>query len=144
MSMNSIQELNKLWHIVGMCMKNEMYSGKYTNILEISILELSILEVIEQYPLCMMKKISDMLHLPKSTLTNAIKRLEEKGYVKKKHNTSDKRAYSLELTEKGFQAQQEHRNIEISIFQEFLQPLNIQEIDIFIKLFSKAVNGLDK
>ena len=31
MSMNSIQELNKLWHIVGMCMKNEMYSGKYTN-----------------------------------------------------------------------------------------------------------------
>lgn len=84
MSMNSIQELNKLWHIVGMCMKNEMYSGKYTNILEISILELSILEVIEQYPLCMMKKISDMLHLPKSTLTNAIKRLEEKGYVKKK------------------------------------------------------------
>lgn len=142
--MNRIQELSELWHIVGMRMKNEMCSGKYPAILGVSMVELSILEVIENSPFCMMKRVSDMLGLPKSTLTSAIKRLEEKEYVKRNHSSKDRRAYSLELTKWGLQAQEEHRRIETSVFQELLQQLNVQETDIFIKLFAKAVNEIEE
>lgn len=139
-SMDRAKELNELWHTIGMRMKNEMCSGKYPAILGVSMVELSILEVIERYPLCIMKKVSGELNLPKSTLTSAIKRLEEKGYVKRNHSTIDKRAYNLELTEWGMQTQKEHRDIEMSIFQELLQQLNTHEVDVFLELFMKAAN----
>ncbi len=139
--MDSVQKLNDLWHVVGMRMKNEMNNGKHPVIRGISMVELSILEVIEQNPLCMMKTISDLLGLPKSTLTSAVKRLEEKEYVAKRHSSLDKRAYCLELKDRGIKAQQEHCEIEMSVFQELLQPLTLQEVDTFIKLFTRAVNN---
>ena len=96
--MDKVQALNELWHIVGMRMKSEMCSGKYPAILSISMIELSILETVERYPNCMMKKVSELLGLPKSTLTSAVKRLEAKGYLRRSQSDSDKRAYNLELT----------------------------------------------
>ena len=138
--MDKVQVLNELWHIVGMRMKSEMCSGKYPAILSISMIELSILETVERYPNCMMKKVSELLGLPKSTLTSAVKRLEAKGYLRRSQSDSDKRAYNLELTEWGVQAQTEHREIEKSIFENLLQQLNTEETSIFLKLFTKAVN----
>lgn len=140
MSMDKVQALNELWHIVGMHMKSEMYSGKYPAILSISMIELSILETVERNPNCMMKKVSELLGLPKSTLTSAVKRLEAKGYLRRSQSDSDKRAYNLELTEWGAQAQTEHREIEKSIFENLLQQLNTEETSIFLELFTKAVN----
>ena len=104
------------------------------------MIELSILETVERYPNCMMKKVSELLGLPKSTLTSAVKRLEAKGYLRRSQSDSDKRAYNLELTEWGVQAQTEHREIEKSIFENLLQQLNTEETSIFLKLFTKAVN----
>lgn len=142
--MERIQQLSHLWHKVGMRMKDEMYGGKHAAILGVSMVELSILEVIERYPSCMMKKVSDILGLPKSTLTNAIKRLEEKKYIERSPCTTDKRAYSLKLTGWGQQTQGEHRSCEMSVFQELLQQLSAQEVDMFLKLFAKAVNASEK
>ena len=136
--MDKVQVLNELWHIVGMRMKSEMCSGKYPAILSISMIELSILETVERYPNCMMKKVSELLGLPKSTLTSAVKRLE--AYLRRSQSDSDKRAYNLELTEWGAQAQTEHREIEKSIFENLLQQLNTEETSIFLELFTKAVN----
>ena len=138
--MDKVQALNELWHIVAMRMKSEMYSGKYPAILSISMIELSILETVERNPNCMMKKVSELLGLPKSTLTSAVKRLEAKGYLRRSQSDSDKRAYNLELTEWGAQAQTEHREIEKSIFENLLQQLNTEETSIFLELFTKAVN----
>ena len=118
----------------------EMCSGKYPAILSISMIELSILETVERYPNCMMKKVSELLGLPKSTLTSVVKRLEAKGYLRRSQNDSDKRAYNLELTEWGAQAQIEHREIENSIFENLLQQLDTEETSMFLELFTKAVN----
>ncbi|WP_368489382.1 MarR family winged helix-turn-helix transcriptional regulator [Clostridium sp. BJN0013] len=141
MSIDKVKELNDLWHIVGMRMKAEMNSGKYPAILGVSMVELSILQVVENRPNCMLKEISSQLELPKSTLTSAINRLESKGLVKRNLCKEDKRAYNLELTEVGLQAQHEHRNIEYAIFEDMLQKLDMEEKNIFIRMLSKAVSS---
>ncbi len=141
MSIDKVKELNDLWHIVGMRMKAEMNNGKYPAILGVSMVELSILQVVENLPNCMLKEISNQLELPKSTLTSAINRLESKGLVKRNPCKEDKRAYNLELTEVGLQVQQEHRNIEYAVFEDMLQKLDIEEKNIFISMLSKAVNS---
>jgi DNA-binding MarR family transcriptional regulator len=141
MSIDKIKKLNDLWHIVSMRMKTEMNSGKYPVILGVSIVELSILQVIENCPNCMMKEISSQLELSKSTLTSAMNRLESKGLVKRNPCIDDKRAYNLELTEMGLQAQQEHRNIEYAVFEGILQELSVAESNIFISILSKALKN---
>ncbi|HBF0312109.1 MarR family winged helix-turn-helix transcriptional regulator [Clostridioides difficile] len=142
--MNPVKELNNLWHIVSMQMKTEMCSGKYPTIHGISLVELSILEIVEQYPNSMMKEISEILELPKSTLTSAVKRLELKKFIKKNPCIKDKRGYNLVLTELGLKAQQEHRNIEIIVFRNLFHQLDKDEIETFIRIFSKAVNKSKK
>lgn len=138
--MDTVKELNDLWHIIGMRMKAEMSSEKYSSIAGLSMVELSILQIIEKQPNCMMKDISNQLCLPKSTFTSAITRLENKGYIMRKQDIGDKRAYNLELTKLGTQAQQEHLDIEYTVFRNFLKPLNNKEKDLFIKIFAKAIN----
>ncbi|AXU65832.1 MarR family winged helix-turn-helix transcriptional regulator [Clostridioides difficile] len=140
--MNAIKELSNLWHIVGMQMKTEMCSGKYPTIYGISLVELSILEIVEQHPNSMMKEISSTLELPKSTLTSAVKRLELKKLIKRNPCIKDKRAYNLDLTELGLKAQQEHREIESTVFKNILHQLDKDEIETFIHIFSKAVNKI--
>ena len=137
--MNEVLELNRLWHIIGMKMKNEMYSGKYELLVGISILELSILEAIEKNPFSMMKNISDVLCLPKSTLTSAVNRLEDKGYIIRTKSQFDKRAYNLQLTKLGAKAQKEHCDIENYVFKEMMDKLNLNERKKLIELFLKAV-----
>ena len=118
--MNPVKELNNLWHIVSMQMKTEMCSGKYPTIHGISLV------------------------LPKSTLTSAVKRLELKKFIKKNPCIKDKRRYNLVLTELGLKAQQEHRDIEIIVFRNLLHQLDKDEIETFIRIFSKAVNKSKK
>lgn len=137
--MDGAKELNSLWHIVGMRMKKEMCSGKYPAILGVSMVELSILEVVEQHSSCMMKCVSQELELPKSTLTSAVKRLEQKGYITKECSLCDKRAYNLELTPLGYQAQEEHRNIELFVFKKLLCTLSDEERNHFLLTFNKAI-----
>lgn len=139
MLMDSVKELNELWHTVNMRMKSEMSSGRYSAILGVSMVELSILQVIETRTACMMKNVSNELNLSKSTLTSAAKRLEMKGYIMKGICPNDKRAYNLELTPLGHQAQKEHRDIEEFVFHNLLGSLSREEINIFVAIFRKAV-----
>lgn len=144
MSIDQTNEIIDLWHEVNMRMKIEMSSGKYPMLPGISIVELSILQVVENHPSCMLKEISNQLNLPKSTLTSAINRLETKNFVKRTLCKADKRAYNLELTPDGLQAQIEHRKIENNVFSELLQNLTTQDRTIFLNLFFKLTYGKEK
>ena len=140
--MDEIKKLNDLWHVVNMCMKREMSSGKYPATVGVSMVELSILQVIESLPTCMMKDVSNQLGLPKSTLTSAANRLEAKGYITKSPSKNDKRAYNLELTALGTQAQREHLDIEHSVLSDFFSALNREEKNSFLRMFSKAASKI--
>lgn len=53
------------------------------------------------------EELTEKLKLDKATTARAIKKLEEEGYVKRIKRESDKRAYSLMLTKKAKDIQEE-------------------------------------
>lgn len=106
--MNAIKELSNLWHNVGIQMKTEMCSGKYPTISGISLVELSILEIVEQHPNSMIKEISSTLEFPKH-INKWCKTSWAKKLINRNPCFKDKRAYNLDLTELGLKAQ---KNIE--------------------------------
>lgn len=139
MSSLEIEKLNHLWHMVGNKLRVEMSSKKYPNIAGLSMVEMSILQLVEQNPQIIFKEICSQLGLPKSTLTSAVKRLEERGFVTRTPTQRDKRSYYLELTPNGFQAQKEHILIEHTVFERLLQGLEKKETETFIALLAKAL-----
>jgi len=139
MSRMKTEELNELWHIIGMSMKKEIQSGKYPAISELTQLEMGILQAVEMNPNNILKNICDALGLPKSTLTSAINRLENKNYIRKKNVPQDKRSYGLELLDLGIQAQKEHIEVENEVFRGVLKNLDEIEVDQLIKILRKAL-----
>lgn len=139
MSRTEIEKLNYLWHIVGNQLKEEMSNEKYSYITGLSMVEMSILQIIEKNPKIIFKEICTQLGLPKSTLTSAVNRLEKRGLVKRNPLQQDKRAFFLELTASGFEAQREHVLIEYVVFERLLQGLEEQEEKTFVALLSKAL-----
>lgn len=57
------------------------------------------------------EELTEKLKLDKATTARAIKKLEEEGYVKRIKRESDKRAYSLMLTKKAKDIQEEVHHI---------------------------------
>ena len=56
---------------------------------------------VREYPLITQKEIAGRLNIDQSTMGHIIDLLEEKKYLERKRNISDRRAYSLILTEDG-------------------------------------------
>lgn len=140
-SVDEVKKLNCLWHKVGRQLREEMYKPEYRNISGLTMIDLSILQTIEEYPNLIFKDICSLLGLPKSTLTSAVNRLEKKDYVKRKVSQNDMRKYGLELTEIGKQAQQEHIMTEHVVFNKLLNGLSDAEAKRFLSLFSKGLEN---
>lgn len=141
--MDKVKELNTLWHKVGNQLREEMYKTEYKSINKLTMIDLSILQTIQQNPNLIFKDICTILGLPKSTLTSAVNRLEKNGLVKRRVSEKDMRKYSLELTKKGNEAQQEHIMTEHVVFNQLLNGLNDAESKSFLSLFSKALKERD-
>lgn len=86
------------------------------------------------------KDLQKCLQVPKSTLSNIIRRLEDKGYIKREINPIDKRSYIIQLTEKGKKVNQKHENDERRLFEEILNQLDSDdEIDELLRLLEKIL-----
>lgn len=137
MSSSEVEKLNYLWHIVGDQLKEE--KAKYPLVSGLTMTEMSILQIIESNPKIIFKEICAGLGFPKSTLTSAVNRLEEKGLVKRNSSSRDKRAYYLELTPTGMQAQRAHVLVEHTVFEKLLSNLDGGEVETLIALIFKGL-----
>ena len=63
--------------------------------------QLAIMKVINDHPGSMQTQIAKMISKDKTTVTRAIDSLEKKGLILRKRDKRDKRAYSIEITEKS-------------------------------------------
>lgn len=74
---------------------------KYPELMECSPVEIQIIIITKTTPDLLLRDYVSMLHLPKSTLTSIINRLERKQFIKRVINQKDYRSYGLELDKKG-------------------------------------------
>lgn len=57
-------------------------------------------------------EVRERLDIPKSTLTSAINRLEDKGLLRRTMHPADRRSYGLELTDAGWKVDEEHQRVD--------------------------------
>ena len=134
-----VNEFSRIWHqllVLDQKMDLEQY---YSEFLQMTINEINVISLCSEKPDIILKDISKMLDLPKSTLTNIINRLEEKGYLFRTITKKDLRSYGLCLTEKGMQVQKEHLEYESEVFIAVLETLEEGERKELIRLMNKIL-----
>ncbi len=105
-----------------------------------SILDANIMRILRVEEHVSIKKIGEILGVPASTLSSAIKRLEKQGLIKREICKEDLRSYEVSFTEDGKTIFNEFYEKEIQVMELLLRKLDsVDEQEEFIRLFSKII-----
>ena len=137
-----ISAFSQTWHQLLKLDQQMNPEQKYKEFLALNINEINVISFVSQQPDVILKDISSVLDLPKSTLTSIVSRLERKGYILRIISQRDLRSYGLRLTEKGILAQKEHLAYEKEVFGAVLGTLEADERKELVRLMSKIAATL--
>jgi DNA-binding MarR family transcriptional regulator len=82
-------------------------------------------------------ELAKKLEVKKSTVSIAINQLIDLGIVNKIQSDSDKRFYFLQLTSKGNQIMEMHKQIHKNTIKKISKILNPEEVENFVKIVNK-------
>jgi len=83
--------------------------------------------------------LSDILVVDRSTMVAFVDELEAKGYVRRGRNPTDRRAYAIELTAPGANAQREAAGLLEDCERHYLDPLTAAERRTLLVLLGRLV-----
>ena len=112
-------------------------SGK--GIEDLSLSELHIIDVISSLPNPAMSNIASKATLTNGTITTAIKKLEVKGYVKRRKDDLDRRIIRVELTTKGNRACKVHREFHEEMVNKVCEDSHVLDDELLIKSLQQLV-----
>jgi Transcriptional regulators len=90
------------------------------------------------------KAMADEFHLDISTISRQVRGLEEKGYVSRISDTSDRRAYFLEATELGRKEFNDYKQHALMKVSELLKNWSDEECKIFGLLLKKFNHSISE
>lgn len=138
------ERLDKVWHRLVWTLQRQSTLLWKGQLKDLSTLEISILEIIDQSPDIALREVLLRLGVPNSTLSNAINRLERRRLIRRAINSSDKRSFTLQLTEQGEQAQLEHKQNEQLLWQSILSAFDSTEQRAqLIDILNQLADSLD-
>jgi DNA-binding MarR family transcriptional regulator len=83
--------------------------------------------------------LAAILAVDRSTMVAFVDELEEKGYVRRGRNPSDRRAYAIELTNAGADVQREAAELLEACERHYLDPLTAAERRTLLELLGRLV-----
>jgi len=84
-------------------------------------------------------KISDLLGITKPAISQALKKLEQGGYIKRKVNSKDRRVVYVYLTKKGEQRLKQKDEHFKTHIDKALSKMEDEEVELFIKYAEKFI-----
>lgn len=84
-------------------------------------------------------KISDLLGITKPAISQALKKLEQGGYIKRKVNNDDRRVVYVYLTKKGEQRLKQKDEHFKTHIDKALSKMKDEEVELFIKYAEKFI-----
>lgn len=141
---NKLEVISDLLHQITWSIRLDQLGDWSKKLRGMAQLDLHILKLIAEQPDIILKDIRDELHIPNSTLTSAINRLEERGLLNRVISRRDRRSYGLELTKKGWGIKAEHDRVDQTIAQKVVDTLDDDdEVESLIALLGKIAQGFD-
>lgn len=142
---NQIEEFSKLWHQIIKKSNFRKVEEQFQRLNGLTTIEISIIGIVSKNPDVNLGEIVLALDVPKSTLTNAINRLEKRNYINRIISKRDRRSYGLKLTEEGHLVQKEHLDFEYTVYGRLLDALDTdKEKQELFKLFRKMINNFEE
>lgn len=120
----SAEQLAGLWHKILQNPQTHICTDKLKFA---SVLDVNILRVISENETIIIRDIGNILSVGASTLSSAIKRLENKGLLKRIIFKGDLRSYAVQLTEEGKEVLRCHHNRELELMRTMLDKLHSEE-----------------
>lgn len=140
---NDIKTLSELHHALVNKMQQSNFEEQFSRVKGLATLEISVLSILSRKPDILMKEIVEELQIPKSTLTNVVDRLENHGFIYRVISKKDRRSFTLELTEEGKLAQEEHLKLERFIYLKILNVFDSEiERHTLLEILEKIVTKL--
>lgn len=99
----------------------------------LSMNEVHVLEAILKTDEPTMSHIASRLRVTVGTLTTAVNRLVEKGYVQRKKEKDDKRKVIVSLLTKGYECLKIHDEFHEDMISSVIEDMNIGEDDILLR-----------
>jgi DNA-binding MarR family transcriptional regulator len=137
--LEKIREINDtLVGLFNMVLKLEEGGLKESSFSDLTITEIHTLEAITLDKIKTMTQVARNLGISVSTLTAAINKLVQKGYVHRFRVEEDRRKVKIQLTESGKEAVKEHEVFHLEMVSEALSTLNTEEV----KAFADSISGM--
>ncbi|MDF9867154.1 DNA-binding MarR family transcriptional regulator [Bacilli bacterium PM5-3] len=105
--------------------------------IQLTMNEVHTLEAIRESDDAIMSNVAKKLMITFGTMTTAIKKLEQKGYVNRIKDDNDARIVRLELTSKANQALRIHDNFHKNMIETVLTDLSDTEEDVLLNSLVK-------
>ena len=99
--------------------------------------EIDLIHALRHHPGCTQAQLAELLHADKAAIARRTKNLEEKGFLVRKNDPTDRRSQRLYPTEKAEAMKSSKAEIESSFYEFLLSSFTQDEKDIFIKLLDK-------
>ncbi len=106
---------------------------------DLTINQIEMMFYIFRMPGGRIQDIADGLNLTAPTVSVAVRRLEETGWLQREPDPDDGRAYSISLTEQSRTLMRRTRQTQMESLQVFLAGLNDVEQVQFCDLFERAI-----
>ena len=104
---------------------------------EYTLRQLYYIELIDKNHGISVSELAKKLDVKKSTVSIAINQLIDLGIVNKIQSNQDKRFYFLQLTLKGNQIMEMHKQVHKNTIKKILKILNQEEVENFVKIVNK-------
>jgi DNA-binding MarR family transcriptional regulator len=104
---------------------------------EYTLRQLYYIELIDKNQGISFSELSKTLDVKKSTVSVAINQLIDLGIVNKIQSSDDKRFYFLQLTPKGNEIMEMHKQVHKNTIKKILKILNPEEVENFVNIVNK-------
>lgn len=106
----------------------ELYLRK-SKFKELSMSETHVLDAVDKVEFPTMTNVAKSLSVTMGTLTTAVKKIVEKGFLIKERSSKDQRVYYLKLTEKGYEALKIHEQFHFELANIYKSSIPDDRVD---------------
>ncbi|GLC89148.1 MarR family winged helix-turn-helix transcriptional regulator [Lysinibacillus piscis] len=131
------QTLEELWLLL------ETKERSYTNF-QLNNQQYTLLTLIIRYPSSTPTMLAEIMNITKSAISQQLVKLEAEGYIIRKQHTDDKRAFSVELGEKGLLYKKECDLFMQQLSEKYYANLSLEELTNFLSALQKLTKVIDK
>lgn len=137
---NLPEEINKtleeLWLLL------ETKERAYTNF-QLNNQQYSLLTLIIRHPSSTPTELAEKMNITKSAISQQLVKLEAEGYIYRKQHVDDKRAFSVELGEKGLLYEKEMDRFMQQVSEKYYASLSPQELTSFLSALQKLTKVIE-